>query len=198
MTTEITMTIDTNSLKNNRDGCEELTPKYLLNIDRARCDAAHRLKLGGRAWTVPFAQLRLGTTQTGTMCGRRADFCRWRRINGPLHLRLDRHGYLLQARPVDWLGGRDGIFLGMLVTALLARRAARSEVGRLLYSERQRLLNYLLIGLAFASWSAGVLVLTRLGFRHGRLSPSAAIVVMVLLAARRKREIVKIESGVLH
>src|SRR5262245_48916693 len=67
------------------------------------------------------------------------------------------------------------------VTAPLGRRrAARSEVGRLIYSEKQRVLNYLLMGLAFASWSAGMLVLTRLGLRQGRLSFSTTIFVMVL------------------
>jgi uncharacterized membrane protein YoaK (UPF0700 family) len=71
--------------------------------------------------------------------------------------------------------------LGMLVTAPLSRRrAARSAVRRLLYSENQRVLNYLLMALGFASGSAGVLVLTRLGFRQAQLTPSAAIFVMVL------------------
>ena len=71
--------------------------------------------------------------------------------------------------------------LAMLGTAPLGRRwAARSEVERLLYSETQRTLNYLVMGLAFASWSAGALVLTRLGFRQGLMTPFAAIVVMVL------------------
>jgi hypothetical protein len=69
----------------------------------------------------------------------------------------------------------------MLVTAPLGRRrAARSEVGRLLYSEKQRVLNYLLMGLAFASWSAGMLVLTRLGLRQGRLTFSSAVFIMLL------------------
>jgi hypothetical protein len=73
--------------------------------------------------------------------------------------------------------------LGMLVSAPLSRRrATRSELGRLLYSQKQRVVNYLLMALGFAAWSAGVLVLTRLGFRQGRLTPSAAIFVMVLLA----------------
>lgn len=72
-------------------------------------------------------------------------------------------------------------FLGMLGTAPLDRRwAARSEVERLLYSETQRILNCLLMALAFASWSAGMLVLTRLGLRQGRLTPSAAIFIMFL------------------
>ena len=64
------------------------------------------------------------------------------------------------------------ISFGMLVTAPLGRRAARSEVGRLLYSERRPVLNYLIMELAFASSSADALVLTRLGFRQG-LSSSA-------------------------
>ena len=73
--------------------------------------------------------------------------------------------------------------LGMLVSAPLSRRrATRSELGRLLYSQKQRVVNYLLMALGFAAWSAGVLVLTRLGFRQGRLTPPAAIFVMVLLA----------------
>jgi hypothetical protein len=64
--------------------------------------------------------------------------------------------------------------LGMLASApLCRRRATRSELGRLLYSQKQRVVNYLLMALGFAAWSAGVLVLTRLGFRQGRLTPSA-------------------------
>jgi hypothetical protein len=69
----------------------------------------------------------------------------------------------------------------MLVMAPLRRRpAARSQVGHLLCSEKQRVLTYLLLMLAFASRSVGVQVLTRLGLRHGWLAPSSVIVVMIL------------------
>ena len=63
---------------------------------------------------------------------------------------------------------------------IVRRRAQRDAVQHLLYVERQRVSTYLLVGLAFGCWAAGILVLIPLGATQARVAPAAAFFAILL------------------